>query len=153
MYSHKMKIRKINIVEIALFVLFSTGYFLQKTNVAHWGWITLLIFMLLGILYFPLGFYTLKSPKFSVIYSIVFGMLFSLSLVAILFSLMKAVLSIVFLLIFIILYLMAASFQAASYYFFNKTEGQIIMYDYGITIRYLVYFAFMVYALVTYDFR
>jgi hypothetical protein len=149
-----MKIRKINIVEIALFFLFSAGYFLQRSNVMHhWAWVILLFFMLLGILYFPLGFYTLKSPKFSVIYSIIFGMLFSLSLTAILSSLMKVDISIVLLLILIVLYLMAASIQAVSYYFFSKTEGQIIMYDYGITIRYLVFFSFMLYALLTYNFR
>jgi hypothetical protein len=148
-----MKIRKINILEIVLFLLFSAGYFLQKANVVHSGGLTVTSFLFLGILYFPLGFYTLRSPKFGVIYSIILGTMFSASLCAIFSGLMNAVLSIVVLLIMIILFLMAVSMQALLYYFFKKEEGQIIMYDYGITIRYLVLFAFMLYGLLTYDFR
>lgn len=113
----------------------------------------MIVFLLLIVLYFPLGFYTLKSTKFNGIYSILLGLFFGSSLISLLLRSMNVDLSIVLLLILIVLYIMAASLQAISYRLFSKTEGQILMYNYEITIRYLVFFAFMLYALLTYNFR
>jgi hypothetical protein len=112
-----MKIRKINIIEIVLFPLFTASYFFKKAGaIQHYGWVVLVFFFSLGILYFPLGFYTLKSSKFSVVYSILFGVLFSLALTGIFYSLTKWVLTPVVLLASIIIYFMVAIIQAILFY-------------------------------------
>lgn len=148
-----MKIRKITILEITLAFLFCIGYFLQKADIAYFGFGLFVIYMILGILYFPLGFYTLRSAKFSIVYSMLFGLLFGLSLTAIFFSLLKVDISVVLLLWSVVFYLMAAAIQAFSFYFIDKREGQIIMYDLGISIRYIIFFILIVSGLLTYNFR
>jgi hypothetical protein len=146
-------INKINIAEIVLFVVFTLSYFFQESIPSHWRWVSLLLYFLLGVLYFPLGFYTLKSSKFKTIYSVFFGMLFTLALTAILLSLMKVALSIFLLWLSIVLYFMIAGIQAIAFYVYSKTEGQIVMYDLGITIRYLAFLGLMIYASITFNFN
>jgi hypothetical protein len=148
-----MKIRTVNILEIILSVIFIAFYFLKKTDVVNLRWIGFISFMMLGILYFPLGFYTLKSPKLNLIYSVGYGMLFSCSLVSIFYSLLKVDISVVLLMMFIIIFLMLAAIEAAAISLFGQPNGKIIQYDTGLTIRYLVILFFMVYALVTYNFN
>jgi len=144
---------KINVAEIILLIVFTLSYFFQQSIPDHWRWVTLLLYFLLGVLYFPLGFYTLKSPKFKVSYSVFFGMLFSLAMTAILFSLLKYAWSIILLWMLIGIYFIVAGMQAMAFYIFKKTEGQIIMSDFGITIRYLVFLGLMIYASITFDYR
>lgn len=149
-----MRVRKIQILEIVLGLTFICGYFLTKTNIINLHLVTFLATMLLGILYFPLGFYTLKSPDYNIGYSILFGILFSMSLVAIMFSLMKLDISIILILILVVLFLMAAFIQAIVYYFLEKKEeAQILFHDKWLTTRYLVFFILMFYALFTYNFK
>ena len=148
-----MKIRVINILEIVFGIIFILSFFITKTGILDLGWVAFLLTMLLGMMYLPLGFYTLKSPNFNIIYSILFGVLFSVSLAAIMLSLMKQDISIILIILMLVIFLMAAGIQAFIFYFLdNKQEGQIIMYNKGITIRYLIFFIFMVYVLVTYKF-
>jgi hypothetical protein len=144
---------KINIAEIVLLIIFTLSYFFQQSIPVHWRWITLLLYLLLGALYFPFGFYTLKSSKFKASYSVFFGLLFSLAMTAVLFNLMKYAWSILLLWMLIGIYFIVAGMQAISFYIFKKTEGQIIMNDLGITIRYLVFLSLMIYASITFDYR
>lgn len=145
-----MKLNKITIAEIILLTLFIASYLFQQVIPINWRWVTLLLYALLGAIYFPLGFYTLKSSKYKSVYAVLFGMLFALSLTALLFSLLKVVLGIFLLLFLIVIYIMIPIIQAVSFYLYDKKEGQIFMYDFGITIRYLLLLALIIYAAVTF---
>jgi hypothetical protein len=148
-----VKIRIINIIEIILFISFTVAYILTKTNVVGLQTTTLLLSALLGFLYFPLGFYTLKSTDVGIGYSIGYGFFFAFPLLAVALSLMNMFISIAIILFLIVTYVMIVSLPAVVNYLFNKPEGLIIMYNKPFTIRYLALAIFMIYALVTYDFQ
>jgi hypothetical protein len=149
-----MKIRTINIIEIFLFLVFALVYFLQNKNITHFGWTLLFLYFLLGILYFPFGFYTLKSPKFGTLYSVLFGFLFSGALTGVFYASMTVGLSVFLLLILIVWYVMAATIPLILKYIFNRSWLPVIIgLDKGITIRCLIYFIYMIYALANYNFR
>ena len=148
-----MKIRTINIIETFLFLAFVLVYFLQSKNITHFGWTFLFLYILLGILYFPLGFYTLKSPKFATLYSVLFGILFSTALTSIFYASMTVGISVFSLLILIVWFVMAATIPLILKYIFNRPWLPIIIgLDMGITIRCLIYFIYMIYALANYNF-
>jgi hypothetical protein len=148
-----VKIKTGQIVEMVLGLMFICGYFLfHAASVARW--VTSISAMILGTMYFPLGFLTLKSEKYNVGFSIFFGMLFSAAVVTILFGLMQYALSAIFLLGLPVIFLMLAITQALVFYFITKrNEYQILFYDRWLTARYLVLFVLMLYSLFTYDFR
>jgi|GEM_PF-1583097 hypothetical protein len=149
-----MKIKIAQIIEIVLGGMFICGYFLSHYNVVNLHAITYVASSALGTMYFPLGFYTLKSEKFSVVFSILFGILFSISLIAIMFSLMQLAISIILLISLPSIFLIVAGMQAFIFYFITKKdEYQILFNDKLLTIRYLVLFVLMLFSLFTYDFR
>jgi hypothetical protein len=148
-----MMTNRINKAEMFLLIAFLLCYFFFQAIPVHWRWIVIVIYFLLGALYFPMGFYTLRSPKFKTIYSVFFGILFSITLTAIFFCLLKSALAVILLWLMIAIYFIVAIIQAISFYIFSKTEGQIIMYDLGITIRYLIFLCLMIFAAVTFNYR
>jgi hypothetical protein len=144
-----MRIRTINIIEIFLGLVFSISYFLTKYDVAHLIWITFSSAMLLGVFYFPLGFYTLRAPNSNIASSIAAGALYSVSLVVIIFNMLKVDISMILLSLFIIIYPM--SFIAAfSFYIFKRQKGQTIQYDNGLIIRGVGLFFYLLFAYYTY---
>ncbi len=149
-----MKIKAIGIIEIVLFLSFESVYFLQNRNVTNCGWTLLILYILLGSLYFPLGFYTLYSTKFDRLYSSLFGILFSGSITGIFFALINYDLSVLLLMLLIALYVMVAFVPLISYNVFGLHRFPIIVFsNKGITIRWFVYFALMIYALFTYKWQ
>jgi len=149
-----MKTKVINIVEVILFLSFDLVYFLQSRNIIKVGWTLLILYLLLGILYFPLGFYTLRSSKFDRVYSVLYGLLFSVSLTGVFFAFMNVDLSILLLMLLIVLYIMAASVPLILHYILRRDWLPIIIFsDRGTTVRWLVYFVFMIYALYAYNWK
>jgi hypothetical protein len=149
-----MKTKVINIVEVILFLSFDLLYFLQSRNITKGGWTLLILYLLLGILYFPLGFYTLRSSKFDRVYSVLYGLLFSVSLTGVFFALMNVDLSTLLLMLLIVVYIMAVSVPLILHYILGRDWlPTIIFFDRGITIRWLVYFVFMIYALYAYNWK
>ena len=147
-----MKIKTGQIIEIVLGLIFVCGYFVFHTSKAA-GWITIVSGMVLGAMYFPLGFITLKSKKYNVGFSMLFGLLFGASVVTILFSLVQSALSVLFLMVLLVFFIMVAAIQSLVFYFITKKdEYQILFYDKWLTIRYLALFVLMLYSLITYDF-
>jgi hypothetical protein len=149
-----MRLRAINIIEVFLAVVFITTYFLTQQKVADLAYVAFFDMIFLAVLYFPFGFYTLRSTEYNIVYSIVFGIIFSISLVGIAFSLSHIDISIVLLFLMLTIFLMAAVMQAVVYYFLdNKKDVNILFYNKALTIRYLLFFVLMIYSVVTYDFR
>jgi hypothetical protein len=148
-----MKLRLINIIEFFLALVFITTYFLAKKNVADLAYIAFFDGLLLGSLYFPLGFYTLRSSEYNVVYSIFYGILFSVALIGIIFCLSHIDISILLLFLMLTIFLMAAFFQAVIYYFLdNKKDSNVLFYNKILTIRYLLLFILMIYSVVTYKY-
>jgi len=81
-----MKFRVINIIEIILFTIFSVSFILTKSKVYNFGLPAFIFASALAMLYWPFGFYTLKSPGIKVIYSSLFGFLFNIALLSIAFN-------------------------------------------------------------------
>ncbi len=149
-----MKLRVINIIEAFLGLIFLIAYFLTQKHIADLAYAASFDMLFLALLYFPLGFYTLKSIEYNIVYSIVYGFLFSISLVGMVFTLSHIDLGIVLLLLLLTIFFMAAVMQAVVYYFLdNKKDVNVLFYNKALTIRYLLFFILMIYSLMTYNFR
>ena len=146
-----MKIRLINIAEIVSGILLSVGFILTRSFYIDFGWLALIGSFLLSVLYFPFGFFTLRSPNVHVANSVTFGLLFSFSVIGIIFNLMKIDMSLVLLIVMIACFLIVAFLRAFVLFLFINV--QILNYNNGIAIRYLVLFVYMIYALLSYKLR
>jgi hypothetical protein len=138
-----MKIRLVNIIEISLGLVFCVSYFLTKLYLSELGWVAFISSIALGILYFPLGFYTLKFQNISTTSSIIYGVAFSTSIVAILFNLININFSILLLVLMIGIFLMIAGLRAFIVFLF--TRGDFLEYNNAIAVRYLILFIYMIY--------
>lgn len=148
-----MKVRAINIIEVILFAVFSVFFFLTKTKVYNLGWHALILASALAILYCPFGFYTLKTPGIKVIYSSLFGFLFNIALLGISLGALEFGLSALLIMVMLVIYIMAVSLPAIANYLYKYQDAMIIMYDKKYTVRYLLLFCYMIYALVTFNFQ
>ena len=146
------KLRPVTIIEISLMVLFGACFVLTKTNVKDLASFAFFPGSLLAALYFPFGFYTLKSPDIVSPYPVAYGVLFSLSLISIMFSLIGVDLAEIFLMLFLVLFFMAVLLPVMANVLFEYQNAMIIMYYKGYTVRYLFLAILMVYALMTYKF-
>jgi len=143
-----MKIRIINIIEIILGAIFCITFLFKNDNSADLMWLNILSAFLLSILYFPLGFYTLKSTmEIHIANLFVYGLLFSLSISSIMLNLMGIEISLILLIIFAGILLALAIFKFMAVYLVSSDK--FLEYDNSIVIRYLVLFGIMVYSIIT----
>lgn len=97
--------RIINKIEISLLVLFLIAYIGIAFNpLIELKWIAVAVAFILGILYFPLGFYTLGTSNNERGESILLGVVHSLTFVAIIFSIIQIHLSLILLQLLIPIY-------------------------------------------------
>jgi hypothetical protein len=148
---HKMKIRVINFIEIILEVIFVTSFAITKLQISDLSVLTFFSGLILGLMYFPIGFYTLKSPGIYVLNTIIYGAIFSLFVISILLNSMGIDLSIVILIITLSLYLCVAIFRVQAVYLIERPI--LLDYSNSIAIRYLLSFIIMIIILLTYKFR
>lgn len=147
-----MKLRLITIIEIIIGVIFCVTFILKKENIGDVGWLVFFSSFILMILYFPLGFYTLKSKEYvEILNRIFYGMLFSCSVISIAASAGgKIDISFLLLMIFSSMFVIVAGWRSFAVYMFELP--QILNFDNGIVIRYLVLLALMLYSMLTYKF-
>lgn len=107
----------------------------------------------LSVLYFPLGFYTLRSTDIGVRFSFIYGVVLSLSLVSIIFSLMKLDISILLLFILLIIFLLIVIIEAFAIKFLDQPNGKIIKYNNGLIVRYLAVFVLMIWSVLSYNYQ
>src|ERR1700755_840888 len=117
-----MKLRPINIVEIILFILFSAGYFLHSAHIPYLSLMICIVGMVLGCLYWPLGFYTLKAPGVTTVYSTAASLLFACTLMQVMFAMFKWPTHFIVFEIIMTIYL-AALLAIVGIYFFKKQKG------------------------------
>ena len=145
-----MKIRAVNIAEMVFYVIFVVATIITKQKVARLGFVAIPAFLALGALYFPLGYYTIKSAKINTTFSVLYGLLFSLSLTAVFFRILKAKFAVILLLVFVIIFLVLAAVEIITTTFFKRPDGKIMPHDPALLIRFIVLFITMVVALVSY---
>jgi len=144
-----MKLRPINIVEIILFILFSAGYFLHSVHIPYLSLMVIVVGMLLGCLYWPLGFYTLKAPGVNIVYSIAASLLFAGTLTQVMFAQFKWPTNALVFEIIMVLYLVSL-LAMVGIYFFKKQKGQAITFDKGLLARFAIYMLYLLYAFFNY---
>jgi hypothetical protein len=146
-----MKLKFINIIEIILGAIFFGTYILKDVQNLDLRWLSILTGFLLSILYFPLGFLTLKSTSnIQLIYRIFYGMVFSFSILSIMLYLMKIEFAILLLIILTASFLFLAIFRVVLVSLFDNDK--VLDFDNGIVFRYLILFGIMIYSFVTYNF-
>lgn len=143
------KFRPVTIIELSLIGLFGACFVLTKTSIKDLSSFAFFPGSLLAALYFPFGFYTLKSPDIVSPYPVAYGLLFSLSLISIMLSLIGFNLAALFLMLFLVLFFMALLLPVMANVLFEYQDAMIIMYNKEYTARYLFLAILMIYALVT----
>ncbi|MEO6631390.1 MAG: hypothetical protein ABIN13_06695 [Mucilaginibacter sp.] len=144
-----MKLRAINIIEIILFLLFSLGYIFHSARIPYLNLMIFVVGMLLGCLYWPLGFYTLKAPGVTTVYSTAASLLFASTLIQIMFAMFKWPTHVIVFEIIIAIYL-ATLLTLVGISFFKKQKGQPIAFDKGLLIRFAIYLLFLLHAFFNY---
>lgn len=89
--------RLINYMELLLIFVYIASRLITSISHLDYDYISVISAFILGMLYFPLGFYTLRSRKGVYIRSSILGLLLSMSVVSIIFSLLKIDLSLILL--------------------------------------------------------
>jgi hypothetical protein len=146
-----MKIRPINVLELILFIVLTTSLLLLRAH-AHIPYLTPVVFiscMFLGLLYFPLRFYTLKLPGVSTVYTVGASLLFSVSLVQVMFVILKWPTTGIISKVIIGLYV-AAALAGFCAYLFKKQKGQLMTFNKWLLVRFVVYFLFVLYTFLAY---
>jgi hypothetical protein len=146
-----MKLRPINIFEIVLAILFITGHVLLACmHIPIMGLVTVLSGGILCILYFYLGFITLKSPDVAVVSSILYGVVFGVAVIGLLFTFQHWPYAIFEITVGLILFIVLAVIRLLAVYVFKRPT--VLQRSQGITIRYIVLFVLLLYALITLKF-
>src|ERR1700753_2818667 len=131
-----MKIRIVNIAEIALYLIFIVASIITRLQIARLGYVALPAFLALGSLYFPLGIYTIRSTQINAVYAVLYVILFSLSLTALFSRILKSSFTVPLLLVFIILFLTVALLCIFSGSFSKGATRKIIQWDTPTLVRY-----------------
>ncbi|WP_183580735.1 hypothetical protein HDF18_25195 [Mucilaginibacter sp. X5P1] len=131
-----MKLRPINIIEIITALLFIVGHLLKNAHIPYMGLLSALSGITLAILYFNLGFSSLKSPEIAVGNSIVYGFSFGTAVIGLIFSFQKWPFSKFYLIVSIIVLLLLALIRVIAVYLLKNDK--ILKYNKGIAIRYLL---------------
>jgi hypothetical protein len=140
-----MKLRPINIIEIIAVLLFIAGHFLKDAHIPYMGLLSVLGGLTLGVLYFNLGFLTLKSPEISVGNLIAYGLLLGTGVIALIFSAQHWPMAEQYLIFCISFFILLALMRIVFTYLLK--QKRVLTYNKGIVIRYLVILTFMILAL------
>lgn len=144
-----MKLRPINVVELILFILFTAGYVFHSAHIPYLSLIIFVVGMLLGCLYWPLGFYTLKAPGVTTVYSTAASLLFACTVTQVMFAMFKWPTHVIIFEIVTAIYL-AALLAIVGVYFFKKQKGKFIEFNKGLLIRFAIYLLFLLHAFFKY---
>jgi hypothetical protein len=137
-----MKLRPINIIEIITALLFIAGHLLKNAHVPYMGLISVLSGSILCILYFYLGFLTLKSPEIAVGNLIAYGLSFGIAVIGLIFNFQKWPFSKFYLIVSIVAFLLLALIRIIAVYLLKNDK--ILKYNKGIVVRYLLLLAITV---------
>jgi hypothetical protein len=146
-----MKLRPINIIEIIAALLFIAGHFLKGAHIPYMGLLSVLGGLTLGVLYFNLGFLTLKSPEISVGNLIAYGLLLGTGVIALIFSAQHWPMAEQYLTFCIAFFILLALMRIVFTYLLK--QKRVLTYNKGIAIRYLVILIFMIVALLSYKIK
>ena len=139
----KMKLKPINIAEIAAALLFIAGMVLKPAYVPYAGLIAVLSGGILSMLYFYFGIYTLRSSGVQQGNLIIYGILFGIAVIALILGFQHWPLAKIYLITAIGAFFTVAIWRILAAYLLNRTE--ILAYSKGIAIRYLVLLITMVF--------
>ena len=131
-----MKLRPINIIEIIAGLLFIAGHLLKNAHIPYMGLISVLAGSILSMLYFYLGFLTLKSTDIAKGNLIVYGLSFSIAVIGLIFSFQRWPFAKFYLILSVIIFLLLALIRVVAVYLFKNDK--ILKYNNGIAIRYLL---------------
>lgn len=136
--------RLINYIEVLLIFIYVASKLMTSVSIANYDFISVISAFVLGVFYFPLGFYTLRNGEKTYMRASALGLLLSVSTVSIIFSLLKIDLSLILLQFFmVVVVLVALGFVAEK--LIKKDKGA-----FSDIIRLFVAFVLMYWAYSTY---